>query len=671
MAAIEYRVLSEIVRSKTLSAALLCGLSPEYFLDHESKEIYEFINKHWHGANTRNQVPMLETIRKRWPGFQLTAQTEEGSIENLVEELRNLSSQAELMALSEEIRELLEYGESESVLKVLEKKVSEISRRFGGSKAFGIKEIVSGVQEAYQGALDGTIYGIPWPWDCLTADTMGKRKGDLIVFYGRAKSLKCVCEGSRILTYGKEGPSLLPIEDVPETTKVPSYTRDSHTNLKFRAAPAKRVVSGMKDCVEVKTASGLALRTSTEHLYMVPYSDTRDVSGSYYERICNLQVGDVVATAGNDWDNIDGYEGLQWEQIVSITPIGKVMCYDICITDGKDPNFVVEGFVVHNTWTMLKSAADDYLKYNQRVMIWSREMTPDKLQLRLGSLLAGVDYQRLKAGNLPAGLRKRAFETLKDLETKFTTEDDEASSGGDLIVLSGRHAPKTVGALEAMVEIHRPDILYIDSYYHLETPRASAKAQQWHTLQLLTEDLKSMAMDRDIPVVGVAQANRSGEKTLGADLTEVAGSDAIGREADLIMRVIKRRNREVFENHYEAEKAEDMEVTEAPKPKKLGLGKFGGGGPKKRSAIPQKALDVRSADHAPRIGAELAILLPGNREGVLEGFTIHAVPGYNFDVIENSLTAEDVKKWVNRDQGSKPKAEKDFPKITAASFKGM
>ena len=60
--------------------------------------------------------------------------------------------------------------------------------------------------------------------------------------------------------------------------------------------------------------------------------------------------------------------------------------------------------------------------------------------------------------------------------------------------------------------------------------------------------------------------------------------------------------------------------------------------------------EVEDEDDEPRTGAELAIALPGNREGVLDAFTIHAVPGYNFEFISSDFTVAQIEEWVKEDK---------------------
>jgi replicative DNA helicase len=359
---------------------------------------------------------------------------------------------------------------------------------------FGLREVAERVQEAYEGAREGTIFGIPWPWDCLTQDTLGKNPGDFIVFYGRMKSMK--------------------------------------------------------------------------------------------------------------------------------------------------------------TWIMLISAIEDYMRHKRRVLVWSREMDEKKMSLRAGSLLAKADYQCLKRGGLPPAVHKRAMKTLHELADNMARTKEEIEEGAvkdvpDLIFMCGRRAPKTLEALEGAVQAYNPDIVYLDSFYHLECEK-TAKLRSDHDRQrTLAEEIKQHALDWEIPIVGTTQANRDGEKTHGENMADVARSDAIAREADLILRILYKKGPDLFEDDYEGFwKMQEMGETEhadekrAPGPKLRRKTKA-------RTKIPKKIEDQFLKNRKPRKSAEIGIALSGNREGTMDAFLLKVAPGvygWGKDVLREDLPAKELKK---------------------------
>ena len=266
-----------------------------------------------------------------------------------------------------------------------------------------------------------------------------------------------------------------------------------------------------------------------------------------------------------------------------------------------------------------------------------------------------MDYQLLKHGRLPTAVRERGFERLQEVESRivgFDAKDESSHGNQDLIVLCGKDAPGSVEELRAMVEDLKPDVLYVDSFYHLNTRQFNKGMQLWNKITILAENLKELALTSEIPVIATAQANRKGEEVLGANMTEIAGADAIGREADLVIRVIMKRGKNLDEEEYEGADEIDNETTfqePAPEADKVSIvpskikSKLAGVPLRKVNAVPSKVLLPG------RNYAEVAMVCPGSREGVLDAFVITAIPGYRWDVKEENFSQEEVLEWLKKD----------------------
>jgi len=525
MAALEDRVLTKILTSRSLELALKRGLTEEHFLNPESKIIYRFLRQHWFDPKTCGELPTIERVRQRWPAFTLTATTimEEGGLSTLIDDLKMKSFESDAWAMSDYYRELLDEDPVNAV-RVMKKHFLEMEAKLNTSSNYegmGLQSILTMAKEHYKGAQNGSIYGIPWPWECLTNDTLGKRAGDFTVFYGRMKSLK--------------------------------------------------------------------------------------------------------------------------------------------------------------TWVLLYCAIVDYLFHNKRVLIWSREMSPEKLGLRVASLLSGVDYQLFKKGLLPPKIRDRCFLALESLVAGRPLHD--IGKGGDfstrdLRILSGRQAPHTLDGLKKEVDEFEPHVIYLDSFYHLDTEKSLKTNQRWQRVAVIAEDVKSYAETAGLPIVAVHQANRAGEKTYGNTLADLADADVIAREADLIIRILKPPGapRELYEEEYEEEIARLLKAKAKPK-LPVGVRR-----PKLRLREEHMEDDImldRIAQHAgnPRVGSELALVMGGNREGTLEAFIIKAIPAYNFSLITDSPDMSRIKDWVKaddaKDDTSVIKGKKDKPADTAAWGKAL
>jgi hypothetical protein len=498
MAALEDRVLTKVLSSRSLDTALRRGLTEDHFLNHESKAIFRFLKQHWYNPSTYGELPTVERVKQRWPAFTLTANNleQEGGESTLIDELKMKFFESNVWEMADFFKSLVE-EDPKNALVVLKRRILELEERLNTEKVYSgasIQDVLTMAKEHYEGAQTGAIYGVPWPWPCLTEDTLGKRGGDFVVFYGRMKSMK--------------------------------------------------------------------------------------------------------------------------------------------------------------TWLLLYCAAHDFLNNKQRVLVWSKEMSRMKLGLRMATLLAQVDYQLFKKGLLPPKMRDKCFNVLESLimgQPKHDLRRGLDTGLRDLVLMGGRDAPKTLDELKAVIDIFQPHVVYLDSFYHLDTERSEKHSVRWQRVAAVAEDIKSYAEDNHLPIVAVHQANRLGEKTYGNTLADLADADVIGREADLIIRVLKPPGapKELYEEDYEEEVAKIMK-TPAPAPKVTARRL-----PRIRLApnpLEEKMME-RIAENAGqrRVGGELALVLGGNREGVLEAFTIKAIPSYNFSIISDRPDMNRIKEWVKVD----------------------
>ena len=510
MAAIEAQVLTRLLNGgvEAFLEAQRSGLKEHHFKDPEKREIFKFINQFWHHPATAKTLPTVSRIRKRWPSFLPTAEgpgidgrTPDEIFKGHISELKLAAFESDMRGMAEFLTELIDEDPA-SALTTIKNAIYEIESRLESrsDQGMGLREIAELAKTQYEGAQSGAIYGIPWPWKCLTDDTLGKRKGDFIVLYGRMKSMK--------------------------------------------------------------------------------------------------------------------------------------------------------------TWILLYCAAFDFLVNKRRVLVWSREMSKEKLGLRMATLLAKVDYQLFKAGILPPRLQERVFRTLAELGKQKTKEDmREGAEKGlkDIILLAGREAPRSLDDLRNWVKEFAPDIIYLDSFYHMDSVRSVSVTQRWQRVAALAEDVKAFAEDEGIPIVAVHQANRSGEKTYGNTLADVADADVIAREADLIIRVLVHpRLVELREDDYELE----YERIIRDQRKAIARPRIPRGAP----IINTGKADLRALDQQTleklgeklnseqgRIGAEMALVMGGNREGTLPAFTLRVIPGYCFEILSDNPSMKDISTWVKED----------------------
>jgi hypothetical protein len=172
--------------------------------------------------------------------------------------------------------------------------------------------------------------------------------------------------------------------------------------------------------------------------------------------------------------------------------------------------------------------------------------------------------------------------------------DRNASEGGGL------------GWFRAKLKEVKPDLAIIDGLYLMKDDRSGKKDVDWKAMASISRDTKAAARDFGIPVIGVTQANRGSQKSMGEDLTETAYSDAFGQDADLVMKVNKVRNKET--------------------------------------------------------GArELVIGIPGGREAELDGFVINGNPCYDFSFVRAWTAADHSPEYGEGGQGGSQGGGKTGP----------
>lgn len=178
------------------------------------------------------------------------------------------------------------------------------------------------------------------------------------------------------------------------------------------------------------------------------------------------------------------------------------------------------------TWLLIYSAVHAF-KMGRRPLLISKEMPTEQIRRRVHAVFANVDYHALRTGRL----------TPK--EEKLYFEDLEAFSENDPFILSGDDEDKGgVMSVTAKIKEYDPDIVYLDGVYLMHDDRTNKRTSDWQGIAHITQDLKRMAKQQNIPVVGSTQANRQAEKSKGDSKSEVAYGDSFTQDADYLVRII-------------------------------------------------------------------------------------------------------------------------------------
>jgi hypothetical protein len=192
-------------------------------------------------------------------------------------------------------------------------------------------------------------------------------------------------------------------------------------------------------------------------------------------------------------------------------------------------------------------AAHAVKEHNARVLFISPEMPARQVLLRFIATLCGLHYTEFKDGSLPPEEEARLLETarlygrvggeaLPDYAMRLTHALGTAPGHIPCFeVLQG--TSQTVDWIESQVETYRPDIIIVDSFYRLRGEGARKNDTDWKVISAMSRSLKDLAMNTNTCVIGTHQMNRDAENKVGTT-GNLALADAIGQDADIILRVI-------------------------------------------------------------------------------------------------------------------------------------
>lgn len=188
-------------------------------------------------------------------------------------------------------------------------------------------------------------------------------------------------------------------------------------------------------------------------------------------------------------------------------------------------------------------AAHAYFTYHKKVLFFTKEMSPKQIKGRVLCSIAEIDYGEYRRGELPEDDERKFFERvegLREREQSSVTEFGMNKESGFVICSDNSPEGGGISSLRAMVERYQPDIVFVDGIYLMKDDRKGERGRDWKNIANITSDLKMLAQQFKIPVVGNSQANRqANDKRKGGDLRDIAFSDAAGQDADLIIRIDK------------------------------------------------------------------------------------------------------------------------------------
>ncbi|MEL7303945.1 MAG: replicative DNA helicase, partial [Pseudomonadota bacterium] len=164
-----------------------------------------------------------------------------------------------------------------------------------------------------------------------------------------------------------------------------------------------------------------------------------------------------------------------------------------------------------------------------RVGFFSLEMSAEQLAARVLSEAAEVPSEQIRRGDMTEGEFRRFVEAAKTLEACPLYIDDTPALPISQLAARARRLKRE----------HGLDALFVD-YLQLVRP-ASAKDSRVNEVSEITQGLKAIAKELDIPVIALSQLSRQVEsrEDKRPQLSDLRESGSIEQDADVVMFVFR------------------------------------------------------------------------------------------------------------------------------------
>jgi len=177
------------------------------------------------------------------------------------------------------------------------------------------------------------------------------------------------------------------------------------------------------------------------------------------------------------------------------------------------------------TSLMLSFAQNAARKYNQRVALFSLEMSAEQLVQRLIASETGIDSQRLRLGNLREEEWPVFIQATGALSETMIFIDDTPSISAMQLRTKARR----------LYAEHGLDLIIVDYLQLMQTDRRIDNRVQ--EISLLSRSLKGLARELNIPVVVASQLSRAVEQRNDKHpmLSDLRESGSIEQDADVVV----------------------------------------------------------------------------------------------------------------------------------------
>lgn len=204
-------------------------------------------------------------------------------------------------------------------------------------------------------------------------------------------------------------------------------------------------------------------------------------------------------------------------------------CIDI-ITNGfrKGEVTIIAGRPGMGKTALMLNIIKNASKYGKkRVGVFSLEMPTQKLFVRMVSDVSNIEAWKIEKGQMERSEADRVIEVAGQLSQLPIYIDDSAGIGVSELRTKCRKMKHDKGL----------DLIVID-YLQLMSPPANFKGQTFDRVSHISNGIRTLAKELDIPVIALAQLSRASEHRGGdkrPTLADLKGSGDIEQDASLVM----------------------------------------------------------------------------------------------------------------------------------------
>ena len=131
-------------------------------------------------------------------------------------------------------------------------------------------------------------------------------------------------------------------------------------------------------------------------------------------------------------------------------------------------------------------------------------------------------------------LELRLGKTKKMLDRLEKVHDDVKKEEGEIIIPRRRLiSPQQIAAFAKNLDV---DLIIVDGAYLLQ-PSGEKYTSKWEKVANVSNELKQMALELNLPLIATAQIKRGADGAAGYTPEDIALSDALGQDADFVLAV--------------------------------------------------------------------------------------------------------------------------------------